>query len=214
MPAYKNNRDDQYGLLMGLNLILVFAVILLLISTNTSEPLFNPTTSSPEAEVVAQIDPIDTAEPTALPTDTPESTVTLTQTPTSTNTPEPTAAPTNTPEPADVPDEPDEQDESTSVHTYDPEMIAQGEQLYMTCGGCHGPNAEGIPGLGMSMVGSDFIRSQTDDELLQFIITGRPIWDEDNTTGIDMPSRGGNPMLTNDDILAIIAYMRSLDDGS
>ena len=49
-----------------------------------------------------------------------------------------------------------------------------------------------------------------DDELLTFIKTGRPIWDAENTTGIDMPPKGGNPALNDDDIVAIIAYIRSL----
>jgi disulfide bond formation protein DsbB len=49
-----------------------------------------------------------------------------------------------------------------------------------------------------------------DQDLLTFIKTGRPIWDTLNTTGVDMPARGGNPTLTDDDLLAIVAYLRSL----
>jgi disulfide bond formation protein DsbB len=36
------------------------------------------------------------------------------------------------------------------------------------------------------------------------------MWDPLNTTGIDMPGKGGNPALTDDNILAIIAYLRTL----
>ena len=80
-----------------------------------------------------------------------------------------------------------------------------------TCVACHGPNGEGIEGLGKPWVGSDFINSQTDAELLAFLIEGRPSDHPDNTTGIAMMPRGGNPNLTDDDLLNLIAYMRTLN---
>jgi disulfide bond formation protein DsbB len=93
---------------------------------------------------------------------------------------------------------------------YDPAVVARGQELFASCAACHGIDARGIPNLGKDLVDSEFVHSMTDEDLLTFIKTGRPIWDPMNTTGIDMPVRGGNPMLTDDDLLAIIAYVRSL----
>lgn len=79
-----------------------------------------------------------------------------------------------------------------------------------TCSACHGPTGEGIPNLGKNLVTSEFVAGQTDEQLLAFIKVGRPTSDPLNTTGIDMPPKGGNPALTDDEILAIIAYLRGL----
>jgi disulfide bond formation protein DsbB len=93
---------------------------------------------------------------------------------------------------------------------YDPALVAEGQQLYVQCAACHGPDARGMPNLGKDLVASEFVAGLTDDALLEFIRTGRPMWDPLNTTGIDMPGKGGNPALTDDNILAIIAYLRTL----
>jgi disulfide bond formation protein DsbB len=91
------------------------------------------------------------------------------------------------------------------------EMIAQGKQWYeQTCSSCHGPDAKGLPNLGKALTTSEFVKSQTDEGLLEFVKKGRPASDPANTTGVDMPPKGGNPALTDDQIRAIIAYIRSL----
>lgn len=97
---------------------------------------------------------------------------------------------------------------------YDPALVAKGEQLFMTCSACHGADALGLPNLGKNLVDSEFIHSLSDADLLTFVKTGRPIWDALNTTGIDMPPKGGNPAFSDDDILAIIAYIRSISTAS
>jgi len=86
----------------------------------------------------------------------------------------------------------------------------KGKELYAACAGCHGPNGEGVENLGKSWQGSTFIQGTTDDEMLAFIKQGRPIGDPENTTGVDMPPKGGNPALSDDDIRDIIAFMRTL----
>ena len=80
-----------------------------------------------------------------------------------------------------------------------------------SCSACHGAAGEGVAGLGKALAGSPFVREKTDAELMTFVKTGRPIWDPENTTGIDMPAKGGNPALTDDDLFAIVAYIRSLN---
>lgn len=87
---------------------------------------------------------------------------------------------------------------------------AKGEELFTACSACHGPKGEGVPGLGKDMTQSDFIAGKTDAELVEFIKVGRPASDELNTTGVDMPPKGGNPALSEEDMYHIVAYMRSL----
>ncbi len=86
-------------------------------------------------------------------------------------------------------------------------------ELFVTsCSACHGEFGQGVEGLGKPMGTSEFIKSKTDKELITFIKTGRPPWDAENTTGIDMPSKGGNPALSDDDIAELVAYIRSLQE--
>jgi disulfide bond formation protein DsbB len=87
---------------------------------------------------------------------------------------------------------------------------AKGKENFATCAGCHGPEGKGIEGLGKDMTSSEFIASQTDEQLLAFIKTGRPASDPANTVGVDMPGKGGNPALTDAQIMDIIAYIRDL----
>ncbi|MCE7967273.1 MAG: hypothetical protein DYG94_00805 [Leptolyngbya sp. PLA3] len=79
-----------------------------------------------------------------------------------------------------------------------------------SCSSCHGADGGGVEGLGKSLKDSEWAKGKSDDELLAFIKQGRPIWDAENTTGIDMPPKGGNPALTDEDIRAIIKHIRTL----
>jgi nitrite reductase (NO-forming) len=89
---------------------------------------------------------------------------------------------------------------------------ASGANLFAaTCAACHGQEAVGVDGLGPALVGNAFVASQSDDELADFITVGRPGDHPDNTTGIAMPPKGGNPALGGDDIDDIVAYLRELN---
>lgn len=127
---------------------------------------------------------------------------------------EPTLLPTAIIEPTLEPNAIEENVSTTSGSEYDPDVISQGQSLFVSCGACHGPDGLGVPNLGKNLVESEFVHSLSDDELVDFVKTGRPIWDADNTTGIDMPPKGGNPTLTDDDIYAIVAYLRTLRSTS
>jgi mono/diheme cytochrome c family protein len=90
-------------------------------------------------------------------------------------------------------------------------LVAEGENLFMgSCSSCHGADARGIQGLGKDLVTSDFVHGLSDAELLAFINEGRPADHPDNTTGVAMMPKGGNPALNNQDIQAIVAYIRTL----
>jgi disulfide bond formation protein DsbB len=84
------------------------------------------------------------------------------------------------------------------------------EAFLATCVACHGQDAKGVPGLGKDLTTSEFLRTQTDEQMLAFLIAGRPASDALNTTGVDMPPRGGNPAYTDTDLKNIVAHLRTL----
>ena len=92
----------------------------------------------------------------------------------------------------------------------DPEAGKQ--QFDMVCIACHGPGGVGVEGLGKPFTTSEFLLTVTDQELLEFVKTGRPVGHPDNTTGVDMPPKGGNPAMTDEQLTDIIAYIRTLHE--
>lgn len=91
------------------------------------------------------------------------------------------------------------------------EIIAFGAKVFATsCVACHGRDAHGLKGLGTDLVASTFVKENDDEALLAFVKRGRDPSDPANTTGVGMPAKGGNPALTDDDILDVIEYLRSL----
>lgn len=114
-------------------------------------------------------------------------------------------------------------DDSSSSSSADVEEVAEepslpagdaahGEELFVaTCLACHGEGGIGIEGLGKDMTTSVFISGLSDAELLAFLKIGRSTSDPENTTGVDMAPKGGNPSLDDADLMDIIAYMRTLE---
>jgi mono/diheme cytochrome c family protein len=87
---------------------------------------------------------------------------------------------------------------------------AAGRLLFTTtCAACHGPAAQGLPGLGKNLIASDFVAGLTDQELVEFIKVGRAAGDPLNTTGVAMPAQGGQAALTEQELYDIAAYIRS-----
>lgn len=100
--------------------------------------------------------------------------------------------------------------EAAAAVAYTAAQVTEGQGIIQSsCSACHGLDSRGITGLGKDLLGSEFVHSLSDDELLTFITTGRDTSDPLNTTGIPMPPRGGNPSLTDDQLRAIIAYLRT-----
>lgn len=86
-----------------------------------------------------------------------------------------------------------------------------GYELYVSsCAACHGQGAEGIDGLGLPLTTSGFVLGIDDAALIKFIKSGRASWDASNTTGMDMPPKGGNPAITDDQLQTIVDYLRAL----
>ena len=97
--------------------------------------------------------------------------------------------------------------------SYSADMIAEGEAEYQkTCSACHGADALGVENLGRTLIGSGFVDNNDDAALLEYVKVGRTVDDPLNETGIAMPPKGGNPALTDDQINAIIAYIRTINE--
>lgn len=79
-----------------------------------------------------------------------------------------------------------------------------------SCAACHGQGAEGMEDLGLPLTTSGFVLGTSDADLVKFIKSGRASWDENNSTGIDMPPKGGNPAITDEQLQTIVEYIRAL----
>jgi disulfide bond formation protein DsbB len=79
------------------------------------------------------------------------------------------------------------------------------------CVACHGVEATGLPNLGKDLTNSEFTQNLTDEELVEFIKMGRSVGDPENTTGVDMPPKGGSPALSDQGLYDIVAYLRTLE---
>ena len=89
--------------------------------------------------------------------------------------------------------------------------VVNGQQKFAaTCASCHGPDGKGMPNLGKDLTVSQFVKDNSDAEMVAFLLVGRPASDPLNTVGVDMPPKGGNPALTDQDLLDIVSYVRSL----
>ena len=91
-----------------------------------------------------------------------------------------------------------------------PEVVLGQELVDQSCTACHGKDYSGVSGLGTSLVDNAYIQDHTDAEVAAFIKEGRLNDAPDNVTGIAMPPYGGNPRLTDEDLMAIAAFLRTL----
>lgn len=107
-------------------------------------------------------------------------------------------------------DEPADSTDSSSQSTGD--ATAGETKFQQTCSACHGPDAKGLPNLGRDLTVSTFVIGQSDDDLIAFVKIGRSVSDPANETGVDMPPKGGNPALSDDDLYDIVAYLRTLEE--
>ena len=94
----------------------------------------------------------------------------------------------------------------STVAAADPAEVAAGEKLYnQTCVACHGPTGKGaIPGVA-DLTKSDGALAKSDDVLFKSIKEGF----QSPGAALAMPPNGGNPALKDEDIRALLAYLRS-----
>lgn len=103
-----------------------------------------------------------------------------------------------------------EQPAAAPAQTSKGDPAAGKNSFAQTCSACHGPTGEGLPNLGKNLVVSEFVTGKTDDQLVAFLKVGRPTSDPLNTTKIDMPPKGGNPALSDQDLANIVAFIRTI----
>lgn len=104
-------------------------------------------------------------------------------------------------------------DKTTTVAQAGDIVGSVGHELFVSsCSACHGQAGEGLPGLGKALDTSEFVNALDDEGLIKFIKMGRPTWDAGNSTGVDMPPKGGNPALSDEQIKDIVSYMRSIHE--
>ncbi len=87
----------------------------------------------------------------------------------------------------------------------DGSRFAKGKEIYQgTCIACHGANGKGeIPGT-PNFTKADGVLRQSDDVLIEHITDGY----ESPGADMPMPPKGGNEDLTDEDIKAVLAYIR------
>jgi mono/diheme cytochrome c family protein len=88
-----------------------------------------------------------------------------------------------------------------------------GRELYAaTCATCHGPDLKGLPNQGQELRQNAFVAKHNDKELLDFLVKGRMPDAPDTTMKLLMPPRGGNPTMTDQKLMDIIAYLRQVQN--
>ena len=100
---------------------------------------------------------------------------------------------------------------ATPAPTTTPTSLENGASLYsQACASCHGANGIGAEGLGTALANSPQITNLTESEMFAIIRDGRAADAPSNRTGIAMPPSGGQPDLTDEQIVDIILYIQSL----
>lgn len=79
------------------------------------------------------------------------------------------------------------------------------------CALCHGQGGAGKPALGKDLRANEFVAGMTDEEVVAFLKEGRRANHPLNERGVDMPPKGGNPGLSDEDLRQVVAYLRSLN---
>jgi len=82
---------------------------------------------------------------------------------------------------------------------------AAAELYSRACAGCHGPaNA------GLQLIRAEYLASQSDLEVMALIRAGRSTADPQNFSGSAMPANGGQVSLSDEQLLALVRYLRTL----
>lgn len=114
------------------------------------------------------------------------------------------------PSPDELPTVPVAAPADRSARAIDP---THGRELFVgTCATCHGVGGQGMPGQGKDLRTSEFVAKLDDSALFKFLLVGRQPWEPDNTTKVQMPPRGGNPSLKDEDLRDIAAFLHALQN--
>ncbi len=98
--------------------------------------------------------------------------------------------------------------------------LAEGEALALLtgrevfgyfCADCHGLDGRGLPGRGLELAGSSFVRDQSDDDLAAFIRRGRAAGDPANTSGQAMLGMESFAAFEEEHYPLVVEYLRQLN---
>jgi disulfide bond formation protein DsbB len=84
---------------------------------------------------------------------------------------------------------------------------ANSELYSIHCIACHGPDAKGVEGLGVSLVASDLVASSDERDIVAFLQVGRLPQAADNVTGVPMPAF---LWMTPEQLDEVAGYLKSL----
>lgn len=99
---------------------------------------------------------------------------------------------------------------SLSLEGTSPGNPTAGETVYAgTCTACHRADLSGIDGLGKPLAPSAYIAGMSEIDLAAFIAAGRSTDDPTNTTGVDMPPKGGDTSLSAQDLRDVAAFLKA-----
>lgn len=90
--------------------------------------------------------------------------------------------------------------------------IEAGQHLFVAaCAACHNQNATGIDGIGVDLTRSTFVATLTPVQLTTFLKMGLSINSPFNLSNIRMPPQGGRSDLSDEDLLNIASYLKSIN---
>jgi mono/diheme cytochrome c family protein len=81
------------------------------------------------------------------------------------------------------------------------------ELFAVHCVACHGTDANGVEGLGVTLMGSAYVADSDEMQLVAFLQIGRAVDAPDNTTGVPMPPFG---WMQPEQLAELAAYQKSL----
>ena len=93
---------------------------------------------------------------------------------------------------------------------FDADTLKRGKRVYNSCIACHAKTGAGVANTGADLVHSTFVGSTSDDALREFIKTGRAPGAPGSVMNLNMPPKGGNPALKDNQIDDVVVYIRSL----
>jgi mono/diheme cytochrome c family protein len=88
------------------------------------------------------------------------------------------------------------------------EQAGSASAVYATqCVACHGADAKGVEGLGLSLVESELVAGSSPDELVAFLQAGRQPGSSDSVTGVPMPAFA---WMEAADLTEVAGYLKSI----
>jgi mono/diheme cytochrome c family protein len=86
-------------------------------------------------------------------------------------------------------------------------VAADSSTFRVQCAGCHGVDAGGFGGLGVSLVKSELVANSSASELIEFLKVGRMPDSPDSITGVPMP---GFAWMPDEQLREVVLYIKQL----